>query len=45
MRCPTRIVSSNAWFSAVGKPKRGKGRHPCPFVDHDLCSVAGQTAR
>ena len=36
-RTAWRIASANGWFSAFGKPKRGKGRRPGPPVHDDLC--------
>lgn len=45
-RTAWRIASANGWFSAFGKPKRGKHRKPGPPVHDDLCSVVdehGQT--
>lgn len=38
-RTAWRITSSNGWFSAFGKPKRGKHRRPGPPVHDDLCAV------
>ena len=38
-RTAWRIASSNGWFSAFGKPKRGKGRKPGPPVHDDVCAV------
>ncbi len=38
-RTAWRIASANGWFSAFGKPKRGKGRRPGPPVHDDLCAV------
>ncbi len=45
-RTAWRIASANGWFSAFGKPKRGKHRRPGPPVHDDLCAVVdehGQT--
>lgn len=42
-RC--RIASSNGWFSAFGKPKRGKHRRPGPPVHDDLCAVVDEHGR
>jgi transposase InsO family protein len=44
-RTAWRIASSNGWFSAFGKPKRGKGRRPGPAVHDDLCAVIDQDGR
>ena len=38
-RTAWRICSSNGWFSAFGKPKRGKAKKPGPPVHDDLCAV------
>lgn len=45
-RIAWRIASANDWFSAFGRPKRGKHRKPGPPVHDDLCAVVdehGQT--
>ena len=44
-RTAWRIASSNGWFSAFGKPKRGKGRKPGPSVHDDLCAVIDEHGR
>jgi transposase InsO family protein len=44
-RTAWRIASSNGWFSAFGKPKRGKGRRPGPPVHDDLCAVVDEDGR
>jgi len=44
-RTAWRIASSNGWFSAFGKPKRGKGRRPSPPVHDDLCAVVDADGR
>ncbi|OLT20075.1 integrase [Ornithinimicrobium sp. CNJ-824] len=41
-RTAWRIASSNGWFSAFGKPKRGKGRKPGPPVHDDLCAATDE---
>lgn len=33
------IASANGWWSAFGKPKRGKAKKPGPPVHDDLCTV------
>lgn len=38
-RTAWRICSSNGWWSAFGKPKRGKAKKPGPPVHDDLCAV------
>jgi len=40
-----RIASSNGWFSAFGKPKRGRARRPGPPVHDDLCAVVDERGR
>jgi putative transposase len=35
-RTAWRICSANGWWSAFGKPRRGKGRRPGPPVHDDL---------
>lgn len=45
-RTAWRIASSNGWFSAFGKPKRGRGRRrPGPPVHDDLCAVIDEHGR
>lgn len=44
-RTAWRIVSANGWFSAFGKPKRGKGCRPGPPVHDDLCAVVDEDGR
>jgi hypothetical protein len=44
-RTAWRIASTNGWFSAFGKPKRGKHRKPGPPVHDDLCAVADEHGR
>lgn len=44
-RTAWRIASRNGWFSAFGKPRRGKGRKPGPPVHDDLCAVTGEDGR
>ena len=44
-RTAWRIASSNGWFSAFGKPKRGKYRRPGPPVHDDLCAVVDEHGR
>ncbi|CAN7546944.1 DDE-type integrase/transposase/recombinase [Microbacterium foliorum] len=44
-RTAWRIASNNGWFSAFGKPKRGKGRRPGPPVHDDLCAVVDEHGR
>lgn len=34
-----RICSTNGWWSAFGKPKKGKAGRPGPPVHDDLCAV------
>ena len=38
-RTAWRICSDLGWFSAFGKPKRGKAKKPGPPVHDDLCAV------
>ena len=38
-RTAWQICSSNGWWSAFGKPKRGKAKRPGPPVHDDLCAV------
>ena len=38
-RTAWQICSSNGWWSAFGKPKRGKAKKPGPPVHDDLCAV------
>lgn len=44
-RAAWRIASANGWFSAFGKPRRGKGRRPGPPVHDDLCAVTDENGR
>jgi hypothetical protein len=44
-RTAWRIASANGWFSAFGKPKRGKGRRPGPPVHDDHCAVVDEDGR
>lgn len=44
-RTAWRIASTNGWFSAFGKPKRGKSRRPGPPVHDDLCAVVDEHGR
>ena len=44
-RTAWRITSANGWFSAFGKPKRGKHRRPGPPVHDDLCAVVDEEGR
>ena len=44
-RTAWRIASTNGWFSAFGKPKRGKNRRPGPPVHDDLCAVGDADGR
>jgi putative transposase len=44
-RTAWRIASANGWFSAFGKPKRGKSRRPGPAVHDDLCEVTDEDGR
>ena len=44
-RTAWRIASTNGWFSAFGKPKRGKARRPGPLVHDDLCVVIDEHGR
>ena len=44
-RTAWRIASANGWFSAFGKPKRGKHRRPGPPVHDDLCAVTDESGR
>jgi hypothetical protein len=42
-RTAWRICSANGWWSAFGKPKRGKnGQNPGPPVHDDLCAVVDE---
>ncbi len=36
------ICSENGWWSAFGKPKRGKGKRPGPPVHDDRCAVTDE---
>ncbi|NUJ90131.1 IS3 family transposase [Plantibacter sp. MCCC 1A11337] len=45
-RTAWRICSTNRWWSAFGKPKRGKnGKKPGPPVHDDLCAVTDEKGR
>jgi transposase InsO family protein len=44
-RTAWRICSDNGWWSAFGKPKRGKGGKPGPPVHDDLCAVIDDKGR
>ncbi|NYJ66189.1 transposase InsO family protein [Pseudoclavibacter chungangensis] len=44
-RTAWRIASMNGWFSAFGKPKRGRSRRPGPPVHDDLCAVVDEDGR
>ena len=44
-RTAWRIASANGWFSAFGKPRRGKSRRPGPPVHDDLCAVVDEHGR
>ena len=45
-RTAWRICSVNGWWSAFGKPKRGKGgKRPGPPVHDDLCAVVDDKGR
>jgi transposase InsO family protein len=44
-RTAWRICSDNGWWSAFGKPKRGKGGKPGPPVHEDLCAVIDDKGR
>lgn len=44
-RTAWRIASRNGWFSAFGKPKRGKHRRPGPPVHDDRCAVVDEHGR
>lgn len=44
-RTAWRIASRNGWFSAFGKPKRGKHRKPGLPVHDDLCAVVDEQGR
>ncbi len=41
-RTAWRICSDNGWWSAFGKPKRGKAKRPGPPVHDDLCAVVDE---
>lgn len=40
-----RICSANGWWSAFGKPNRGKAGKPGPPVHEDLCAVVDDKGR
>jgi putative transposase len=44
-RTAWRICSANGWWSAFGKPRRGKGGKPGPPVHDDLCAVFDHEGR
>ena len=44
-RTAWKIASANGWFSAFGKPKRGKNRRPGPPVHDDLCAFIDEEGR
>lgn len=44
-RTAWRITSANGWWSAFGKPKRGRRRKPGPPVHDDLCAVVDKDGR
>ena len=45
-RTAWRICSANGWWSAFGKPRRGKGgKRPGPPVHDDLCAVVDDKGR
>lgn len=44
-RTAWRIASQNGWFSAFGKPKRGKHRKPGPPVHDDRCAFVDEHGR
>ena len=41
-RTAWRICSENGWWSAFGKPRRGKGSRPGPPVHEDRCAVVDE---
>lgn len=41
-RTAWRICSDNGWWSAFGKPKKGKAKKPGPPVHDDLCAVVDE---
>lgn len=41
-RTAWRICSQNRWWSAFGKPKRGKGKNPGPPAHDDRCAVTDE---
>ena len=46
VRTAWRICSANGWWSAFGKPRRGKnGKKPGPPVHDDLCAVTDDKGR
>ena len=44
-RTAWRICSTNGWWSAFGKPKRGKAGRPGPPVHNDLCARTDKHGR
>lgn len=44
-RTAWRICSELGWWSAFGKPKRGKAKKPGPPVHDDLCAVVDDKGR
>jgi len=44
-RTAWRICSQLGWWSAFGKPKRGKAKKPGPPVHDDLCAVVDEKGR
>ncbi|WP_191281339.1 IS3 family transposase, partial [Nocardioides flavus (ex Wang et al. 2016)] len=44
-RTAWRICSQLGWWSAFGKPKRGKAKKPGPPVHDDLCAVTDEKGR
>ncbi|SJN12054.1 Mobile element protein [Leucobacter sp. 7(1)] len=44
-RTAWRICSDLGWWSAFGKPKRGKAKKPGPPVHDDLCTVVDEKGR
>ena len=44
-RTAWRICSELGWWSAFGKPKRGKAKKPGPPVHDDLCAVVDEKGR
>ena len=44
-RTAWRICSSNGWWSAFGKPKKGKAKKPGSPVHDDLCAATDEKGR